>query len=69
MVTVLLTAFILFLYNLTQGVTGFLTNLATALVSFAVAPPIMIEQIPEFWFASLTTFVGKSFLALCVYPR
>jgi hypothetical protein len=67
MVTVFLTAFVLFLFNQTQGLPGFLTNLATAMVSFAVAPPIPIDQIPQFWFASVTAFVGKFFLALFVF--
>lgn len=67
MVTILLTAFVLFFFNPTQGVLGFLTNLATAMVSFADAPPIMIEQIPQFWFTSVTTFVGIFFLALSVF--
>ncbi len=67
MVTVLLSAIVLFLFNPTQGIPGFITNLATAMVSFAVAPPIPIEQIPQFWFASVTAFVGKFFLALFVF--
>jgi hypothetical protein len=70
--TVFLTAIALFLMSLPtlsldSLFTAFLTSLATALVSFAVAPPIPVEQIPQFWLASVTAFVGKFFLALFVF--
>lgn len=71
--TVFLTAFILFGFDLIQGIpmsnliSGFLTSLATALVSFAVAPPIPVFQVPQFWVASVTAFIGKFFLALFVF--
>ena len=72
LVTVFLTAIALFLMSLltfpVQSLfAGFLTSLATALVSFAVTPPIPVEQIPQFWVASVTAFVGKFFLALFVF--
>ncbi|MHA2406541.1 MAG: hypothetical protein ACXACH_07300, partial [Candidatus Hermodarchaeia archaeon] len=73
LITVLLTAVILFWFDLTHGIPmptlfgGFLTSLATTLVSFAVAPPIPVWQVPQFWLASVTAFVGKFFLALFVF--
>lgn len=70
---VFLTAIVLFGFELIQGmpmsnlIGGFLTSLATALVSFAVAPPIPMFQVPQFWVASVTAFIGKFFLALFVF--
>ncbi len=73
MFTVFLTAIVLFLFDSLQGipmstlVAGFITSLATALVSFAIAPPIPVWQVPQFWIASVTAFIGKFFLALFVF--
>lgn len=71
--TVFLTALTLFWIDLTHGlilsnpIINFVSNLAIALVSFAVAPPIPFDVIPQFWIASVTAFVGKFFLALFVF--
>ncbi len=70
--TVFLTAIALFLMSLPalpleSLFTAFITSLATALVSFAVAPPIPVGQIPQFWLANVTAFVGKFFLVLFVF--
>jgi hypothetical protein len=73
LITVLLTAIALFSFDLLLGIemsthlSGFLTSIATALVSFAVAPPIPVERVPQFWIASVTALVGKFFLALFVF--
>lgn len=71
--TVFLTASILFLMDYFQGIVmpfllvSYINNLAATLVSFAVAPPIPFNQIPQFWVASVTAFIGKFFLALFVF--
>ncbi|MFX0168288.1 MAG: pentapeptide repeat-containing protein [Candidatus Hodarchaeota archaeon] len=72
-ITIFLTAGALsFWYNI-QGsirldpISNFISDFATALVSFAVAPPIPVNLIPQFWIASVTAFFGKFCLALFVF--
>jgi uncharacterized protein YjbI with pentapeptide repeats len=71
--TVFLTAFALFFITMQTStipldpIITFTSSLAIALVSFAVAPPISFDTIPQFWIASVTAFIGKFFLALFVF--
>ena len=72
-VTVFLTAGALSFWYSFQGIlrvdplTNFISDFATALVSFAVAPPIPVTLIPQFWITSVTAFFGKFCLALFVF--